>query len=722
MRLYRAALPAAVLAFAIPAQLPAQSANIAPPTATSTVFGYRDFSREQQAEQKFLAVPDAKLAEEHLRTLTAAPHLAGTPEDRKTAEYVAQKFREAGLKTQIVEYKVWLNYPAEISMDVVAPPAAQHHGPQREQVSADPFQADPRVVMPYNSGSPSGDVEAEVVYANYGRPEDFKKLDELKIDVRGKIVLVRYGENYRGVKSFVSQEHGAAGVLIYSDPMDDGYFKGDKYPDGPWRPDSGVQRGSINYIFMFPGDPTTPGVASTPDLPDAKRTPPESSPALPKIPTMPISYADAQPILQNLAGPDSPRAWQGGLPFTYHVGPGPARVKMHLKQDYRYRSIWDVIGEIPGAELPQERVVAGNHRDAWVYGAVDPNSGTAAMLETVHGLGALLKSGWKPRRTIVIGSWDAEEQGLMGSTEWAEQHAQEMSNAVAYFNMDVAVAGQKFGASSVPSLKQFIRDLSKDVPAPDGRPLYQVWKEQKEKEKENKDTAITSGMRRPVVETSDVPVGDLGSGSDYTAFLQHLGVPATDITSSGDYGVYHSVFDNFNWFTKFADPTFVYEQQMARVFGVEAMRMADTDVLPYDYETYGKEIEAYLDGAQKKAAKNLAAQAPDFSQAVAAAHRFTAAGAGIAVKQKDPTADAAKLNAALLNAEHAFILADGLPDRPWFRHAIYAPGKYTGYAAVVVPGVNEAIDANDPNRALSQLAALTAALNRAAGTLEAAAR
>ena len=722
MRLYRAALSAAVLAFAVPAQLPAQSANIAPPIPTSTVFGYRDFSREQQAEQKFLAVPDAKLAEEHLRTLTAAPHLAGTPEDKKTAEYVAQKFREAGLKTQIVEYKVWLNYPAEISIDVVAPPAAQHHGPQREQVSADPFQADPRVVMPYNSGSPSGDVEAEVVYANYGRPEDFKKLDELKIDVRGKIVLVRYGENYRGVKSFVAQEHGAAGVLIYSDPMDDGYFKGDKYPDGPWRPDTGVQRGSINYIFMFPGDPTTPGVASTPDLPDAKRTPPESSPALPKIPTMPISYADAQPILQNLAGPDSPRAWQGGLPFTYHVGPGPARVKMHLKQDYRYRSIWDVIGEIPGAELPQERVVAGNHRDAWVYGAVDPNSGTAAMLETVHGLGALLKSGWKPRRTIVIGSWDAEEQGLMGSTEWAEQHAQEMSNAVAYFNMDVAVAGQKFGASSVPSLKQFIRDLSKDVPAPDGRPLYQVWKEQKEKEKENKDTAITSGMRRPVVETSDVPVGDLGSGSDYTAFLQHLGVPATDITSSGDYGVYHSVFDNFNWFTKFADPTFVYEQQMARVFGVETMRMAGTDVLPYDYETYGKEIEAYLDGAQKKAAKNLAAQAPDFSQAVAAAHRFTAAGAGIAVKQKDPTADAAKLNAALLNAEHAFILADGLPDRPWFRHAIYAPGKYTGYAAVVVPGVNEAVDANDPNRALSQLAALTAALNRAAGTLEAAAR
>src|SRR5438270_8676370 len=488
MRLYRAAIPAVLLVLAIVPELAAQSANSAPPIPTATVFGYRDFSREQQAEQKFLAVPDAKLAEEHLRTLTAAPHLAGTPEDKKTADYVAQKFREAGLKTQIVEYKVWMNYPAEISVDLVAPPAAKMHGPQREQVSADPFQADPRVVMPYNGSSPSGDAEAEVVYANYGRPEDFKKLDELKIDVRGKIVLVRYGENYRGVKSLVAQEHGAAGVLIYSDPMDDGYFKGDKYPDGPWRPDSGVQRGSINYIFMFPGDPTTPGVASTLDLPDAKRTPPESSPALPKIPTMPISYADAQPILQNLAGPDSPRAWQGGLPFTYHVGPGPARVKMHLKQDYRYRSIWDVIGEIPGGELPQERVVAGNPRDAWVYGAVDPNSGTAAMLETVHGLGALLKSGWKPRRTIVIGSWDAEEQGLMGSTEWAEQHEQILTHAVAYFNTDVGVSGPDFNAAAVPSLKQFVRELTKEVPSPRGGTVYDQWKA---------DQQVNANRRRP---------------------------------------------------------------------------------------------------------------------------------------------------------------------------------------------------------------------------------
>src|SRR5438270_74311 len=557
MRLYRAAIPAVLLVLAIVPELAAQSANSAPPIPTATVFGYRDFSREQQAEQKFLAVPDAKLAEEHLRTLTAAPHLAGTPEVRKTAEYVAQKFREAGLKTQIVEYKVWLNHPAEISMDVVAPPAAQHHGPQREQVSADPFQADPRVVMPYNSGSPSGDVEAEVVYANYGRPEDFKKLDELKIDVRGKIVLVRYGENYRGVKSFVAQEHGAAGVLIYSDPMDDGYFRGDKYPDGPWRPDSGVQRGSIGYMFFFPGDPTTPSIASLSSLPENRRILPERSPAQPKIPTTPLSYYDAQPMLENLAGPTVPHGWQGALPFTYHVGPGPARVKMHLKQDYQYRPIWDVIGKIPGSQQADSWVVAGNHRDAWVYGAVDPNSGTAAMLESVHGIGELLKSGWKPKRTLVFGSWDAEEEGLIGSTEWGEEHAEELKRAIAYFNMDVAVSGPKFGASAVPSLKQFLREVTKAVPSPAGGTVYEAWRRSNQAGSESFNPQETSGstFRPPAAQARpDAAVGDLGSGSDYTVFLQHLGVPSTDIGSTGSYGVYHSTFDDFNWFKKFGDP------------------------------------------------------------------------------------------------------------------------------------------------------------------------
>src|SRR5215813_2064318 len=425
------------------------------------LFGFRNPAQEIGIENRFLAVPDPKLAEEHLRTLTKDPHIAGSPEDRATAEYVAAKFREAGLKTEIVEYRVWMNYPQEINVDVTAPAGVTMHGPTREHVSSDPFQDDSRIVMPYNGMSPSGDVEAEIVYANYGSPDDFRKLDQLKVDVKGRIVLVRYGENFRGVKAFVAQEHGAAGVIIYSDPWDDGWRRGDKYPLGPWRPDSGVQRGSIGYMFQFPGDPTSPGIASVPSVPDSQRTPPEKSAQLPTIPTTPISYADAWPILEHLGGPDSPREWQGSLPFTYHVGPGPAKLKMHLKQDYQFRTLWDVIGVVRGTQYPEEWVVDGNHRDAWVYGAVDPNSGTASMLEAVHGVGELLKSGWKPKRTIVFGSWDAEEEGLIGSTEWGEQHAEELANADAYFNMDVAVSGPKFVASSVPSLKPFLRDVTR---------------------------------------------------------------------------------------------------------------------------------------------------------------------------------------------------------------------------------------------------------------------
>src|SRR6202522_736204 len=372
----------------------------------SSISGFRDVAAEQEIEKKFMAVPDPKLAEEHLRILTQAPHMAGTVEDKETAEYVAKKFREAGLDTEIVEYKVWMNYPAEIRVDMTAPEGVEMHGPHREHVDGDPLPDDRRVIMPFNGMSPSGDVEAEVVYANYGSPADFDKLKEMNVDVRGKIVVVRYGENFRGVKEFVAQERGAAGVIIYSDPKDDGYYRGDAYPKGPWRPASGVQRGSVGFMFQFPGDPTTPGVASTPTLPDAKRIPPSASEQLPKIPVTPLSYADASPILEHLGGPQSPREWQGALPFTYHVGPGASKGKIHLKQDYKFRIIWDVIGKVKGTSSPDEWVVAGNHRDAWVFGAVDPNSGTAAMLETVHGLGELLKSGWKPKRTIVIGSWD----------------------------------------------------------------------------------------------------------------------------------------------------------------------------------------------------------------------------------------------------------------------------------------------------------------------------
>ena len=381
-----------------------------------------------------------------------------------------------------------------------------------------------------------------------------------------------------------------------------------------------------------------------------------------------------------------------------------------------------MIGRVRGSELPDEWVVSGNHRDAWVYGAVDPNSGTAAMLEAVHGIGVLLKSGWKPRRTLIFGSWDGEEEGLMGSTEWVEQHEAELANAAAYFNVDVAVSGPKFGASAVPCLKQFLRDVTKAVPSPKGGTLYEAWQKTDQPgvvSAQSPTEAIGDSRRTPAAQVKgDVPVGDLGSGSDYTAFLQHIGVPSTDISSSGPYGVYHSAFDNFAWFKKFGDPDFVYEQQMARVYGLEALRMADADVLPYDYEEYGKEIAAYLEAAKKRADSKFTEHPLDFNAVTAAAHHFQDAGAKILARQKSSPRDSARLNQVLRQTERALLIPEGLPHRPWYRHAIYAPGEYTGYAAVVIPGVNEALDKGDADRTRQQLTALTAALDRAARVLD----
>ncbi|HMF65406.1 MAG TPA: M28 family peptidase, partial [Edaphobacter sp.] len=386
------------------------------------VFGYRDFTQQAKWDAAFIAVPDPKLAGEHLKTLTGSPHWASSPEDYATAVYVADKFKAAGLQTEIVPYKVLLNKPVSILIEafdangnkIMSGPTPEHVDPKKH--GGDPFQDDPRILPAFNGSSPSGDVTAEVVYANYGELSDFKTLAKLGVSVKDKIVLVRYGANFRGVKVYIAQQYGAKGVLIYSDPADDGYFRGDTYPKGPYRPESAVQRGSVQFLPIYPGDPETPGIASTLDLPDSKRIPANQLQGnQPSIPVNPLSYKDAAPILKCLSGAESPRSWQGALPFTYHLGPGKVTVHMHLEQDTALRTIWDVIGKIPGTDRSDDWVVAGNHRDAWVYGAVDPNSGTAAMLETVHGLGDLLKQGWKPRRTIVIASWDAEEEGLMGS-------------------------------------------------------------------------------------------------------------------------------------------------------------------------------------------------------------------------------------------------------------------------------------------------------------------
>ncbi len=679
--------------------------------ATSQVFGYTDFSAESKIEDEFLAVPDAKLAGQELKTLTAEPHMAATSEDHKTAEYVAEKFRAAGLDTTIVPYRVLMNWPKVVR--VQAYDAAGHllmTGPTPEHLAGDPAGDNRRVIMPFNGSSASGEVTGEVVYANYGRIQDFDELESKHIDLHGKIVICRYGANFRGVKVYLAEQRGAVGVLIYSDPQDDGYFKGDPWPIGPWRPATGVQRGSVQYLFKYPGDPETPGVASTLDLPDSARVSPDGN--QPHIVSIPMSYHDAAPILEALKGPGAPQGWQGALPFRYHLGPGGVTVHLVSDQDYQRRIIWDVIGTITGSQDPDAWVVVGNHRDAWVYGAVDPNSGTAAMLEAVHGAGALLRQGWRPKRTIVFCSWDAEEEGLIGSTEWVEQNAQALEHAVAYFNVDVGVSGPDFTASAVPSLKTFLRQLTQSVPSPAGGTVYEQWKVSHPPEDEHR------GSNAPP-ETGDVHVGDLGSGSDYTPFLQHIGVPSTDIGSEGPYGVYHSAFDDFAWFKHNADPNFLYLQQMARVLGLEAVRMADADVLPYDYVAYAQEISSYIDDARKKA-KDKGLTSLDFAPAEAAASRLMAAAQQAHKLQENPPSDSNGLNAALRQTEADFITPAGLPSRPWYRHAIYAPGEYTGYAAVVIPGVNEAIDAHDASRADEQLAVLTQAIDSAARTLQSA--
>jgi N-acetylated-alpha-linked acidic dipeptidase len=698
-----------ILLAAFSFSLASQSANPAGQQVLPQVFGYRDFSIQAKLEEKFLAVPSAKLAGEHLKTLTAEPHLAATPGDRKTADYVAEKFRAAGLETEIIPYSVLLNQPKEVRVEAFDPSGKQlMSGPTREHVQGDTFPDDPRVVMPFNGSSGSGDITGEVVYANYGRPEDFDELARQHIDLHGKIVIVRYGTNFRGVKVYIAEKRGAAGVIIYSDPQDDGYYKGDPWPNGPWRPDSGVQRGSVQYLFKYPGDPQTPGFASTPDLPAGSRV--SGGDNQPHIISIPLSYEDASPILRALKGPGVPQGWQGALPFRYHLGTGGVRVHLVSQQDYQLRTIWDVIGKIKGTDYPDDWVVIGNHRDAWVFGAVDPNSGTASMLEAVHGIGSLIHDGWRPKRTLIFCSWDAEEEGLIGSTEWVEQHSQALDHAVAYFNVDVGVSGPDFSAAAVPSLKQFIREVAKSVPSPMNDTVFQEWRANRH----NNEHRASNAPPQP---GEEVPVADLGSGSDFTPFLQHAGVPSVDVGSGGPYGVYHSAFDNYAWFVQNADPHFVYLQEIARVLGLEALRMADTDVLPYDYVAYAREITSYLDAAKRKAGDSGLA-APNFAPAQTAAARFATAADRVRHLQLAPPPDVARLNSALRQTESALLSPEGLPNRPWYKHTIYAPGEYTGYAAVVIPGVNEAIDGKDASLVSQQLNVLTQALDRAAQTLE----
>jgi N-acetylated-alpha-linked acidic dipeptidase len=672
-----------------------------------------DDSAALRLEEQFRSVPTPASAREHLRRLTIEPHIAGSKEDYETAIYVRDQMRSYGLAVELKEYQVWLPYPKTPAILELVTPRRQRLPVHETVVTQDPSSSHPKITPLFNGYSASGDVTAPLVYANYGLPGDYEELKKLGVDVKGKIVIVRYGNSFRGVKAKVAEDQGAIGCIIYSDPADDGYMQGDVYPKGPWRPETSGQRGSVQFLFDYPGDPLTPG---KPAIQGITRLKPDEATNLTRIPVQPIAYGVARNLLTPLKGPVRPRGFQGGLPFPYHVG-GTSDVKVRLKtdMDYKLRPIWNVVARIEGQEEKDRWVVLGNHRDAWVFGAVDPNSGSSAMLEIARGFGHLMKQGWKPRRTIIFCSWDAEEYGLIGSTEWAEELANELrEKAVAYLNLDSAVSGPHFGASSVPSLWKLIRGVTKDIKDPKSRKsVYQQWQDRAREQRSDTDS-------EPLTEAQ---IGALGSGSDYTPFLQHLGIPATDMGFGGDYGVYHSAYDSFYWMEKFGDPGFVYHVAAAQILGTMTLRVADVEVLPFDYTDYANKLREFFTEATKIAKRRNLNDSFDEQAMNHALEEFSKEAARVeskrqqAVRDKPNTIELRRLNDALIRVERGFIDERGLRNRTWYKHVIYAPGFYTGYAAQPLADFRQALDDRNSTNARESLLRIVSAIKRATEVL-----
>ena len=674
------------------------------------------FSAERAAahrrrEEQFRSVPTPASAREHLRRLTLEPHIAGTKEDYDTAIYVRDQLRSYGITADLKEYDVWLNYPNTPAVLELITTRRQRLNIHEPVVPGDPSSSHPKITPLFNGYAASGDVTGPVVYANYGLPNDYDELKKIGVDVKGKIVIVRYGNSFRGVKAKVAEDRGAIGCIIYSDPADDGYVQGDVFPKGPWRPGASGQRGSVQYLFEYPGDPLTPGRPSIPGVPRLK---PEEATDLTRIPVQPISYDAARSILSQLKGPLRPSGFQGGLPFAYHAG-GTSDVKLRLKtdMDYKIRKIWNVVARIDGSQEKDRWIILGNHRDAWVFGAVDPNSGTSAMLEVGRGFGQLLKQGWKPRRTIIFCSWDAEEYGLVGSTEWAEELAGELKEkAVAYLNLDAAVSGAHFGASTVPSLWKLMRAATRDVKDPKtGKSVYQQWQD---RARENR----PEGDDNP----GEARIGPLGSGSDYTPFLQHLGIASTDMGFGGDYGVYHSAYDSFYWMDQFGDPGFRYHVAAAQLWGTLALRLADADGLSFDYTDYAFQLREFFDETMKLAKWRKLAASFDEKAMRSAIEDFAKEAERVEKSRQDAIRDSdgarlSKINDALVQAERQFIDPRGLRGRVWYKHQIYAPGFYTGYAAQPLTDFRQALDDRNGANAKESLERIVDAIKRATATL-----
>ena len=689
----------------------------APDLAKISGFSPRTAAQEIIAENSFReSVSTPEIIQFH-RYLTAEPHPAGSARNNELAQWVAEQWRQQGLEDVTVhQYDVLGSSPRKISLEMVKP--TEYHALLLEGPDdVDPDTRNPKVDGAYLGYSASGEVTAPVVYAHSGNPEDYEYLRLHGMDVRGKIVLVRYSNpySYRGFKALTAERLGAAAILIYSDPAEDGYRKGAVYPNGPWGPETHIQRGAITYDFLQPGDPLTPGY---PSVPGAKRILAEQAISLPKIIGVPLSWHDAEPLLRKMDGPVAPDSWQGGLPFKYHVG--GKRVVAHLKvdMDTRIQPYYVTEARIRGSEAPDEWVILGNHRDAWVFGGVDPSSGTAAMLEMTRSLGQLLARGVRPKRTLVICSWDGEEYALTGSTEWGEQYADELKQkAVAYLNVDEATSGKDFEGDAVGSLAPLLVEVSRALPAPSGKTLYDEWKISRKAE-----LNLTQAV--PDAELANTRIG---SGSDHTVFLNFLGIPTVGLTFTGPYGVYHSMYDDFFWMNQFGDPGYRYHTLMAQLWGVLALRLANAEILPYDFDSYGENIRQFavdLNLANHLSGHiDLAALQQHISEFQVAGRELNSAVAQAIASGRLDAAAAARVNEQLMQVERNWCNPQGIPGRPWFKHSLYA-ARYT-YAHLELPGLTEAAEAGDWKVATEQAKILedelvknTALLQQARGLLE----
>jgi N-acetylated-alpha-linked acidic dipeptidase len=666
-------------------------------------------------ERRFLTLPTADRIKDAHQFLADKPHIAGSPRDRELAEWTRDTFTEYGLDdVEITTHEVLLPYAEEVSVEMTAP-TIWRASMREEPIPGDRYtQASvDELGLPYHAYSASGDITAPVIYAGSGNPADYDWLATQGIDVRGKLVLVRYSVpySYRGFKALTAQQRGAAGLLIYSDPADDGYAKGKVYPDGPWGPDSHIQRGGIVYDFMVPGDPLTPGWAS---VPGARRLQASDAISLPTIVSVPLSYRDARVILASLTGPEVPERWRGALPLTYRAGAGETILRVRMRGDDRIRPIWTVTGVLRGAERPDEVVIVGNHRDAWIYGGVDPSSGSAALMELARTLGALKKSGWKPARTILFASWDAEEFTLTSSTEWGEQHASWLRDkAVAYLNVDSAASGPNLSIAAVPALNGAIEDVARVVRDPGSRVTLAA---------RARDRASRERGVLPTGSAGEMIDNRLGSGSDYTVFLNFLGVPVADLSFDGPYGVYHSMYDNHRWVATIGDPGFRYHVALVQLWGLLALRLAQADVLPLDYVPYADRVTDFAKevGRRWMGAGDTHDRLADVRTAAtelrSAAELFNSRVRNALTKSDTPAIRI--LNRQLIAVERALLDPAGLPGRSWYRHVVYAP-KFT-YAPEILPGVAEAVDSGDHARATAQAERLAQALRRAAAALTAA--